>query len=54
MFFCEKSLPQELTDAEVPTSRFCRVFCCCLHFDRADLAQRDRRVFPPKPLGLAG
>src|SRR2546430_1101749 len=32
-----KSPPQELTDAEVPTSRFCRVFCCCLHFEREQL-----------------
>src|SRR5437867_1794044 len=29
------SPPQELIDAEVSTWRFCRVFCCCWHFERA-------------------
>ena len=30
-----KSPPQELIDAEVPTSRFCPVFGCRWHFERA-------------------
>jgi hypothetical protein len=35
-----KSPPQELSDAEVPTSRLCRVFCCLLASSRESSQMR--------------